>query len=64
MPQEDNDGNIMKGILTKMKSMEIAYFFGKISPDTDMVCVIFHLLVSQLICAIPLVSNAADVFCG
>ena len=59
MPQEDNGGNIMKGILTEMKSMEIAYFFGKISPNTDMARVIYELFVSQQISTLGLVSNAA-----
>ena len=31
----DPDGNLMKGLLQKMKTLEIAYFFGKISPDTQ-----------------------------
>ena len=41
MPQEDKDGKIMKGYLEKLKSMEIAYFFGKITPHTDMARCIF-----------------------
>ena len=49
----------MKGILTEMKSMEIAYFFGKISPNTDMARVIYELFVSQQISTLGLVSNAA-----
>jgi len=33
----DADRQIMKGLLQKMKDLDIAYFFGKILPATDMV---------------------------
>ena len=35
----DQDGEIMKGRLAKIKKLEIAYYFGKINPSTDAVSV-------------------------
>ena len=35
--EADPDGTVMKGLLEKIKSMGITYFFGKINPTTDKV---------------------------
>jgi len=35
--EADLDGKVMKGLLEKIKSMGITYFFGKINSGTDIV---------------------------
>jgi hypothetical protein len=38
----DPDGALMKAHLAKIKKLEIAYYFGKINPSTDIVSILLN----------------------